>query len=113
MELAELAVFTDDVPATASFYEHLLGTEPVARDDGIAIFDVDGVTLLVHENYDADDGDLPAEDHVSFEVEDVDGTFEKLVESGLTPFREPADHDWGRSAYLEDPDGRIVELAAA
>jgi catechol 2,3-dioxygenase-like lactoylglutathione lyase family enzyme len=26
---------------------------------------------------------------------------------------EPRDYPWGRSAYLRDPDGRLVELAQA
>jgi predicted enzyme related to lactoylglutathione lyase len=112
MELTEIATFTEDVQATASFYEHLFGP-PAFADDGIAVFDVDGVEVMVHETYDAGDGDLPPEDHYAFAVDDVDEAFADAVDAGLETYREPADHDWGRSAYLRDPDGRLVELAEA
>jgi catechol 2,3-dioxygenase-like lactoylglutathione lyase family enzyme len=33
------------------------------------------------------------------------------VSNGLRLLVEPRDYPWGRSAYLRDPDGRLVELA--
>jgi catechol 2,3-dioxygenase-like lactoylglutathione lyase family enzyme len=33
--------------------------------------------------------------------------------TGLVLRVEPRDYPWGRSAYLRDPDGRLVELAQA
>ena len=108
-----MATFTDDVEAVATFYETFLGTPPFVRDDGIAMFDAAGVTVLVHENYEPDPDDLPPEDHLAFAVEDVDATYGELTDAGLEGYREPGDEDWGRSAYLRDPDGRLLELTEA
>lgn len=111
MELREVAIFTEDVPATTTFYEQLVGA-PIVAEETIAVFDVNGVELLVHETYPDDDGALPPEDHYAFAVEDLDETFTTLSENGLTVVREPAEYEWGRSAYFRDPDGRLVELTA-
>lgn len=113
MELNELTRFTDDVEEHAEFYRSLPGAEEVASGDGISIVSVGGVTVLVHETYDAEGDDLPPEDHVSFEVEDLDATVADLEAAGLELEREPEEYDWGRSAYLRDPDGRQIELAEA
>ena len=37
----------------------------------------------------------------------------ELVELDFTFLLEARDYPWGRSAYLRDPDGRLVELAQA
>ena len=111
MELREMALFTGDVDAMASFYGQLFDEEPTVRADGIAIFDVGGVRALIHEQVDSGPDDPPNEDHFSFAVADVDRSFDRLIEGGLDAIREPDDYDWGRSGYLRDPDGRLVELA--
>lgn len=47
-------------------------------------------------------------------VDDVDTTVEQLRRSGAAVLREPADMPWGeRVAYIADPDGNPVALAAA
>lgn len=110
MQLAEFTRFIDDVDATVAFYRTLTGTEPVSEWPGGAVFDLGGATLLVHETYDPDPDWLPPEDHVAFAVDDLDAAAERLVDVGLELEREPADYDWGRSAYLRDPEGNLVEL---
>ncbi len=106
----EFTRFTDDVEATVAFYEAVLGSEPVESWPGGAVFDAGGVTLLVHETYDAGEGDLPPDDHLAVGVEDVDESLAELADAGLEVEREPADYDWGRSAYLRDPEGNQIEL---
>lgn len=110
MQLTEMTMFTDDVDATAEFWGTFFDTDPHVHEEEVAIFDVGGVTVLIHETYDPGPEELPPEDHLAFATGDVDGTYENLVEAGLEGFREPADYEWGRSAYLEDPDGRLIEL---
>jgi len=110
VRLAELALFTDDVDATSSFYRGLLGTEPVSAWPGGALFAVGDGTLLVHERTAGTDGP-PNEDHFAISVDDLDGACATLVADGFEFLVEPRDYPWGRSAYLRDPDGRLVELA--
>jgi predicted enzyme related to lactoylglutathione lyase len=111
MELREVAIFTEDVQTTAKLYERAVG-EPVFAEESKALFDVEGVEVLVHETYEPSEGDLPCEDHHTFAVEDVDEAFARLSETNLSVYREPADYDWGRSAYFRASDGRIVEITS-
>ena len=57
-----------------------------------------------------DDGP-PNEDHFALAVDDLNAACAELVAHGLAFVLEPRDYPWGRSAYLRDPDGRLVELA--
>jgi catechol 2,3-dioxygenase-like lactoylglutathione lyase family enzyme len=110
-DLAEIAIFTDDVPRLRAFYRSLVGSAPIADWPGGALFAVGGAKILVHER----GGDIahgpPNEDHFALAVTDLDGACEALRADGCELLLEPRDYSWGRSAYLRDPDGRLVELA--
>ncbi len=111
--LVELAYFTDDVGGMSRFYRQLLGVEPVAQSEDMAIFMVDGTKVFIHAAYTPGEGDLPPEDHTAFEVDDLDGACEALTAAGLKLEVPPQDFYWGRSAYLRDPDGHQIELIEA
>jgi methylmalonyl-CoA/ethylmalonyl-CoA epimerase len=50
-------------------------------------------------------------DHISFEVEDVDGVYAEAKTKGLVFSSEPADQTWGaRMVSLRDPDGNNLYL---
>lgn len=112
-ELVEIALFTDDVESAKAFYGRLLGTAPVEEWPGGAIYAAGGAKLLVHERGGAPEGGPPNEDHFALGVTDVDAAAAGLQAAGLTFLVEPRDFPWGRSAYLRDPDGRLVELSQA
>jgi catechol 2,3-dioxygenase-like lactoylglutathione lyase family enzyme len=101
--VAEIALFTDDVDRLVAFYRRVLGRDPASSWPGGATFDLDGVTLLIHVKGEPEHGRPPNTDHFAFRVADVDAEAARLG----TPAK---DYPWGRSAYLEDPDGRLVEL---
>lgn len=106
MQLSELTRFVEDVEAATAFYRTLTGTEPVSAWPGGAVFDLGGTTLMIPETYDPEPDELPPE----IAVDDVDAVVAGLVDRGLSPEREPMDYDWGRSAYLRDPVGTLVEV---
>jgi catechol 2,3-dioxygenase-like lactoylglutathione lyase family enzyme len=109
--LAEIAVFTDDVASVSAFYRALVGAAPVSEWPGGALFSVGEAEILVHERgADMTDGP-PNEDHFALAVDDLDRACEGLRAAGCVLLLEPRDYPWGRSAYLRDPDGRLVELA--
>jgi len=112
MQLHEIAYFTEDVPGMQAFYERLLGAVPIAASEGMAIFLSGDTKLFIHRSYQADQGELPPENHVAFRVGDVDAVCERLQQAGLAVERPPQDYYWGRSAYLRDPDGHLIELNA-
>jgi catechol 2,3-dioxygenase-like lactoylglutathione lyase family enzyme len=110
-DVVEIALFTDGVEKTSAFYERLLGTAPDAAWPGGAIYAAGGVKVLVHERAGASADGPPNEDHVAIGVSDVDGTCAALRDRGVELLVDPRDYPWGRSAYLRDPDGRLVELS--
>jgi len=110
MKLVELAYFTEKVQPMVDFYRGLLSAEPVAQSDDMAIFMSGHTKIFIHRKYPASEGELPPDDHIAFAVEDVDARCEALIQQGLTLEVPPQDYYWGRSAYLRDPDGHMVEI---
>ncbi len=110
MKIVEIARFVDDVPKFTEFYRLLLGVEPSYSDNTLAIFHSHGVTILIHIRYEPSPGDLPCEDHVAFGVDDVDQTVATFEQQGLVVAYPPRDYDWGRSAYLREPAGSLIEI---
>jgi catechol 2,3-dioxygenase-like lactoylglutathione lyase family enzyme len=108
--ITEIAYFTEDVAAMRAFYARLLGSAPITESRDMAIFLVDGVKIFIHRTYIPGADDLPPEDHTTFAVPDVDAAYAELQRHGLTGEVAPADYYWGRSAYLRDPDGHLIEL---
>jgi glyoxylase I family protein len=53
--------------------------------------------------------------HLTFAVDDVDATYERLAEAGVTTLEPPRDaynrDVFARVAFILDPDGIVVELA--
>ena len=112
-DVAEIALFTDDVAGVAAFYRSLVGAGPVAEWPGGALFAAGDAKILVHERAATTEGGPPNEDHFALCVDEIDAVCAALRADGLEFLAEPRDYPWGRSAYLRDPDGRLVELAQA
>jgi len=113
MKLIEIAKFTDNVAGLSAFYRVLLGANPLTESPDMAIFINEGVKIFIHKLYIAQAGELPPEDHIAFAVEDVDKTVSDLQGRGLKVMIEPRNYYWGRSAYLRDPDGQLIEITKA
>jgi catechol 2,3-dioxygenase-like lactoylglutathione lyase family enzyme len=110
MKLVELAYFTENVKAMENFYRALLGVEPVASSGDMAIFMSGETKIFIHKKYPASEGELPPENHTAFAVDDVDTTCASLTQGGLILETPPKDYYWGRSAYLRNPDGNLIEI---
>lgn len=114
MKLEEIARFTADVDAAVAFYRKLLRREPASwRPGETATFMLGGVKLFLHKGGERRPDWPSTEDHVSFAVDDVDATCEALRRSGVEFELPPRDYYWGRSAYLRDPEGRLLEIHKA
>jgi predicted enzyme related to lactoylglutathione lyase len=110
MKLHEWTIFTDNVDSVAEFYQRLLNTKPSHREDGLAIFKLGDASILIHARYDPIPGWIPCENHICFAVSDLDGNVAQLERRGLTLEIPPRQYEWGRSAYMRDPDGHLLEL---
>lgn len=110
---AETALFAEDVVAVGGFHRDVAGAAPVAEWPRGALFDVGGSKILVHERSAALEDGPPNEDHFALAVDDLEASCDALRAGGFVLLIEPREHPWGRSAYLRDSDGRLVELAQA
>ena len=112
-KLAEIAYFVDDIPGMTDFYRRLLGSEPVAQSEKMAIFLLGETRLFLHYIYQPTKDELSPENHIAFSVANLDETCSQLEAVGLVLEIPPASYYWGRSAYLRDPGGQLIELAEA
>ena len=105
-----MTIFTDKVDSVADFYQRLLDAKPSHPEDRLAIFKVGDANILIHARYDPAPGWLPCENHVCFAVSDLDRSVAQLEHRGVTVEIPPREYEWGRSAYLRDPDSHLLEL---
>jgi lactoylglutathione lyase len=105
-----------DADRTADWYRSELGFEyswGFSRENerNVYVVDEDGTELQLcdadgHEPGTA--GDLY--DHVAVGVEDVDAAFERIDNHGVVTEPTDAPEAGARIAFIEDPDGHVVEL---
>jgi len=121
--LLETALYCDDVPRTAAFYEQLLGA-PMLESDRLVAFDAGEATVLLifHSGHahplPTIGGLVPGHDgagpvHIAFAIDRSDlAPWESRLESlGITIESRVTWDSGGISLYFRDPDGRSVELA--
>ena len=88
------------------------------RDEAINVFmglPGDGDRLELTYNHGVDSYELgTGYNHVALTVEDLDGTLERLAESGIEPEKPPyrpgGRTTGSRIAFVRDPDGYRIEL---
>jgi lactoylglutathione lyase len=116
-------VYTRDVQASAAFYERLgfakhFQFPPDSDEPGYVGMRRDESDLgIVDESSPRELVGLTIGDGPRFElfvyVDDVDETIDSMRDAAVTILREPEDMPWGeRVAYVADPDGNPVTLAA-
>lgn len=115
-------VFAEHVPATAGFYERLGFTRlrqnpPEGEPTYIALARGTAELAVVLADWPATRYDRPLGTGVRFEmfvlVDDLDTLLKELAGAGVPLLRDPVEMPWGeRIAYVTDPDGNPVALAA-
>jgi catechol 2,3-dioxygenase-like lactoylglutathione lyase family enzyme len=110
--LAHLLLQTSDIEAAERFYVDLLGFGVRKREafrDGRPL-------VLTHQGMGITNGRAAGGsgsanvDHIAFYVTALDALAERATGAGVRVIRGPETNAYGRSIYLEDPDGNEVEL---
>lgn len=121
----ETALYVDDLPRAARFYEQVLGLSPLFRDQRLCAYDCGPRSVLLlfargttGETVTLPGGEIPPHEgfgrlHFALAVRAEDlGAWERhLAAKGVAV---EARMDWprgGRSLYFRDSDGNLVELA--
>jgi catechol 2,3-dioxygenase-like lactoylglutathione lyase family enzyme len=125
--ILETAVYVDDMAAAHAFYEGVLGLKRMVEGERLYAYDAGPAqTLLVfHRGHTAEDvstpgGLIPGHDssgpaHFAFKVkaDTLDPWRAYLAGQGVKITSEVVWPAGGTSLYLNDPDGNVLELAAA
>ena len=120
MKFTGVCLVTKNVVGLTEFYKMLLDTEgegdaehAVVHIDGanIAIFSVNGMENMAPQSMsDAGRGSVI----LGFEVENVDGEYDRIKKLGVEFIMLTTTHPWGlRSFWFRDPDGNIVDFFSA
>ena len=103
-------IFTANMIELAAFYQAAFELENPAEQERHRGFQLDGLYLGI----DQDDDTVSAPSRVTlwFRVDDLEGTFARLVGLGSEVRYPPTDTPWGdRLAAVFDPDGNMVGLS--
>ena len=118
MEVLHTCLNVADADRTADWYVEQLGFErswEFTTEDGatrnVYVADERGIEFQLSDT----EGEQPAEsgdlyDHVAVKVDDVDAAFDRIDNHGVR--KRPGDQPeaGARTAFIEDPDGHVVEL---
>ena len=122
-EISLITIFTDDVERMKNFYTRVLGFK-IKGDLGVHVeFENKGVRFAICARsvmYSYSDEYRKKAEGQSFELafscddpDDVDVTYNRLIELGATPVHEPANMPWNqRTALFADPDGDRHDIFA-
>jgi uncharacterized glyoxalase superfamily protein PhnB len=111
-------IMTDNVAATAAFYENHFRFEALFSSDWyihLQSSEQENVSLAV---LDGTHSTIPAEARgkisgllLNFEVTDVDGVYDELVAAGLPILKELCDEDFGQRHFITvDPNGVLIDV---
>lgn len=119
MHAHHIAIYTRDLPRLEAFYTRTLGFPIVRRWDevGIVFVDAGGLWIELTRQDAPEDGTSPRAldqgvgiNHLALQVDNVDAVFHELVGKGVRALADPANYQNVCVAFLEDPDGNVLEL---
>ena len=126
MKFSNVRLLVKDYKKCFRFYTEKLGLEPVWGDEegcyasfkvaegieGFALFVSDFMAPAVGNADKSQPTNCREKSMVSFEVENVDETYQTFLEKGIHFVNQPTDMlDWGmRVVHLRDPEENLIEL---
>lgn len=122
MYFAHTSIRTSDMDRSIGFYRDLLGMELQRRREipknnaEIAFLGSENGNLLEltwykdQEEFVVPEYEKGVFDHIAFVVDDLDAVLENCRERDVTITDEPFRMGTSRLAFIEDPDGTLIEL---
>ena len=126
MKFSNVRLLVKDYKTCFRFYTEKLGLQPAWGDEngcyasfkvaegieGFAIFVSDFMAPVVGNTDKQQPSGCREKSMVSFEVENVDETYQAFLAKGLTFINQPTDMpDWGmRTVHLYDPEENLIEF---
>lgn len=123
-QISLITIITDNMVEMTKFYRDVLGFAPQSESPDHVEFHNEGVRFSIcarHIMSDITDGHSSFKEGrkgQSFELafpcespEDVEKSFNEIIEKGATLIKEPSQMPWGQTtAFFADPDGNIHEI---
>jgi len=113
-QFTDTCYVTNDVLRLRSFYETVFRGQSEG-DEWHSTLKIGGLhmVLLLENNsdfyYEYEDG--ASNTILSFNVDDTDTEYQRLLSLGVAPHTKPKTHPWGtRSFQFKDPDGNIINF---
>ena len=105
MNLNHIHLAVRDLNAAVGWFETVLQVQPGYRDERMATFSFNSMTLI----FDTSNDDVSAT--VGFESEDCDRDFRTVIERGAVALEPPTNKPWGvRTAYFKGPGKLRFEI---
>lgn len=112
MKFTNLLFWVQENKLSEKFYKKF-GFEVVQSTDEFSVIKMNKFQITLVNMCDQDpftndsmSGDKGRGMYVCFEVEDVDQEHKGQIDSGLAPYTEPKDWEWGNREFVtKDPDG--------
>ena len=114
IQFTDVCFVTNDVLRIRAFYESVFGGK-AEGDEWHSTLRIGGLHMvfLLENNSDFfyEYTDNASNTILSFDVDDADTEYKRLLSLGVKPHKEPTTHPWGaRSFQIKDPDGNILNF---
>lgn len=106
-QVLQVAILVSDMKKSFNFYSYVLGLTAITKSDRAVEFRTDGPMLTIKPR-----GETPAgaTTQITFQVADLEVTFNEAKRRGARVIAAPRTVDAGRTAQIADPDGNVIEL---
>ena len=101
--------YVSDLERMRQFYEGPLGVKPATQQGKWLPFDLGGATFALH-SIEHDRVEDVRRFNLSFVVDDVEEAVARFEAQGAKVLRGVADEAFGKRAFIQDPDGRTLEI---
>lgn len=117
MNLGFVILYVNDMVKSKAFYTDILGltvVEAISSPTFVTLRSAGGSLLALQDNATArfppKDETQPGSVEISFEVDDVDGTWKHWKDKGVEMVSDPMDLPFGRYFMAKDPEGHYLSV---